>query len=59
MNIPVDLGWLEAALLAVVRATAFIVIAPPFSYNAIPLRIKGMLALGLGLAMTARVGAGL
>lgn len=58
MNIPVDLGWLEAALLAVVRATAFIVIAPPFSYNAIPLRIKGMLALGLGLAMTARVGAG-
>jgi len=58
MNIPVDMGWLEAALLAVVRATAFIVIAPPFSYNAIPLRIKGMLALGLALAMTARVGAG-
>lgn len=58
MNIPVDLGWLEAALLAVVRATAFIVIAPPFSYNAIPLRIKGMLALGLGLAMAGRVGVG-
>ncbi|MEO6530364.1 MAG: flagellar biosynthetic protein FliR [Specibacter sp.] len=55
MNIPLDLGWLEAALLAVVRVTAFIVIAPPFSYNAIPLRIKGMLALGLGLAMTSRV----
>lgn len=58
MNIPVDFGWLEAALLAVVRVTAFIVIAPPFSYNAIPLRIKGMLALGLGLAMTSRVGIG-
>ena len=58
MNIPVDPGWLEAALLAVVRATAFIVIAPPFSYNAIPLRIKGMLALGLGIAMTNRVAAG-
>lgn len=56
MNIPVDLGWLEAALLVVVRITAFIVIAPPFSYNAFPLRIKGMLALGLGLAMTSRVG---
>ncbi|MDJ0316661.1 MULTISPECIES: flagellar biosynthetic protein FliR [Arthrobacter] len=55
MNIPVELAWLEAALLAVVRATAFIVIAPPFSYNAIPLRIKGMLALGLGLAMSNRV----
>ncbi|UIK88525.1 flagellar biosynthetic protein FliR [Arthrobacter polaris] len=58
MNIPVELAWLEAALLAVVRATAFIVIAPPFSYNAIPLRIKGMLALGLGMAMTSRVAVG-
>lgn len=58
MNIPVDMAWLEAALLAVVRTTAFIVIAPPFSYNAFPLRIKGMLALGLGLAMTSRVAAG-
>ncbi len=54
MNIPVDFGWLEAALLVVVRVTAFIVIAPPFSYNAFPLRIKGMLALGLVLAMTSR-----
>lgn len=58
MNISVDFGWLEAALLAVVRATAFIVIAPPFSFNAIPLRVKGMLALGLGLAMASRVGPG-
>lgn len=58
MNISVDFGWLEAVSLAVVRATAFIVIAPPFSYNAIPLRIKGMLALGLGLAMSNRVAAG-
>ena len=58
MNITVDFGWLEAALLVVVRATAFIVIAPPFSYNAFPLRIKGMLALGLGLAMTSRVSPG-
>lgn len=58
MNISVDFGWLEAVLLTVVRVTAFIVIAPPFSYNAIPLRIKGMLALGLGLAMSSRVSAG-
>lgn len=56
MNIPVDFAWLEAALLVTVRVTAFIVIAPPFSYNAFPLRIKGMLALGLALAMTSRVG---
>ncbi|WP_186759539.1 flagellar biosynthetic protein FliR [Arthrobacter alpinus] len=55
MNIPIDLGWLEATMMAAARMTAFIVIAPPFSYNAIPLRIKGMLALGLALAMSARL----
>ncbi|WP_104086865.1 flagellar biosynthetic protein FliR [Arthrobacter sp. GMC3] len=55
MNIPIDLAWLESTMLAAVRMTAFIVIAPPFSYNAIPLRIKGMLALGLALAMSARL----
>ena len=46
MNIPIDLAWLEAVMLAGVRITAFLVIAPPFSHNAIPLRIKGMLAVG-------------
>lgn len=56
MNIPVSIDWLQACLLVVVRTTAFLVIAPPFSYNAIPLRIKAMLAVGLGLAMTARIG---
>ncbi|NVM96217.1 flagellar biosynthetic protein FliR [Arthrobacter wenxiniae] len=55
MNIPIDPAWLETCLLAAVRITAFIVIAPPFSYNAIPLRIKGMLALGLAVAMAARL----
>nr|WP_221420951.1 flagellar biosynthetic protein FliR [Conyzicola lurida] len=38
-------------MLAGVRMVAFVVIAPPFSTNAIPLRIKGMLALGLSLAV--------
>lgn len=55
MNITLDFAWLEVAMLAAVRITAFIVIAPPFSYNAIPLRIKGMLALGLALAMSAKL----
>ncbi|RAN78765.1 flagellar biosynthetic protein FliR [Bacillus sp. SRB_336] len=55
MNIPIDPAWLETCLLATVRITAFIVIAPPFSYNAIPLRVKGMLALGLAVAMAARL----
>jgi len=55
VNIPIDLAWLESTMLAAVRMTAFIVIAPPFSYNAIPLRIKGMLALGLALAVSTRL----
>jgi flagellar biosynthetic protein FliR len=49
-----NLAWIEATMLAGVRMIAFIVIAPPFSYNAIPLRIKGMLALGLALAVSPR-----
>ena len=55
MNIPLDFAWIEAVMLAAVRMTAFLVIAPPFSYNAIPLRIKGMLAIGLALAVAPRV----
>jgi flagellar biosynthetic protein FliR len=43
--------WIEAVMLAGVRMVAFVVIAPPFSSNAFPLRIKGMLALGLSLAV--------
>lgn len=55
MNIPLDFTWIEAVMLASVRMTAFIVIAPPFSYRAIPARIKAMLALGLGVAVSPRV----
>lgn len=55
MNIPLDLSWIEAVMLASVRMTAFIVIAPPFSYRAIPARIKAMLGLGLGVAVAPRV----
>ena len=54
----VPLAWLEVMMLAAVRVTAFLVIAPPFSHNAIPLRIKGMLGIGLALAVTPRLGAG-
>lgn len=45
-------------MLAAVRITAFIVIAPPFSYGAIPMRIKAMLAIGLSLAMGGAVAPG-
>ncbi|MEJ1921905.1 flagellar biosynthetic protein FliR [Microbacterium sp. KHB019] len=58
MNIPIDFAWLEATMLAAVRITAFIVIAPPFSYGGIPMRIKAMLAIGLSLAMGAAVAPG-
>lgn len=52
MNIPIDQGWLEAVMLASVRIIAFLVIAPPFAHNAIPLRIKGMLSVGIAVAVS-------
>lgn len=55
MEITLDFEWIEAVMLAGVRMIAFIVIAPPFSTNAFPLRIKGMLALGLAIAVAPRV----
>ncbi|MET0853842.1 MAG: flagellar biosynthetic protein FliR [Microterricola sp.] len=50
-----SLGWLEAVGLATVRMTAFLMIAPPFSYRAIPARVKAMLGVGLALAVSPRV----
>nr|WP_274636019.1 flagellar biosynthetic protein FliR [Microbacterium bovistercoris] len=58
MHIPVDFAWLEVTMLAAVRITAFLFIAPPFSYGAIPARIKGMLAVGLALAVSGTVAPG-
>lgn len=48
-------GWLEAVGLAAVRMTAFLIIAPPFSYKAIPARVKAMLGVALALAVSPRV----
>jgi flagellar biosynthetic protein FliR len=39
-----------------VRIVAFLVLAPPFSFSGIPLRIKGMLAVALSLVVAPRVG---
>jgi flagellar biosynthetic protein FliR len=58
MFIPVDMAWLEATMLAGVRITAFVMIAPPFSYGGIPVRIRAMLAMGLALAMSGTVAPG-
>jgi len=56
--VSIDLSWLEATMLAAVRMTAFIVIAPPFSYRAFPGRVKAMLGVGLALAVAPRVAPG-
>lgn len=58
MNIPIDLAFIEATMLAGVRMIAFIVIAPPFSTSAFPIRIKAMLAIGLAVAVSPRVTTG-
>jgi len=58
VHIPIDFAWLEATALAAVRITAFLFIAPPFSYGAIPARIKGMLGIGLALAVSGVVAPG-
>jgi len=55
MGVELDLAWLEAVMLAAVRMTAFVVIAPPFSYRAFPARVKAMLAIGLALAVSPQV----
>jgi flagellar biosynthetic protein FliR len=47
-----DAGWLEAVMLAGVRVTAFLIIAPPFSYAGFPARIKAMLGVGLAIAIS-------
>jgi flagellar biosynthetic protein FliR len=58
MFVPIDLASIEAVALASLRMVAFLVIAPPFSYNGFPAQVKGMLAIGLAVAVAPRVGAG-
>jgi flagellar biosynthetic protein FliR len=58
MSFAISASWLEAVMLAAVRMTAFVLIAPPFSYNAFPARIKAMLAIGLAIAVSPNVGHG-
>ena len=58
MSIPIDLSAIEAVALASLRMVAFLVIAPPFSYNGFPAQVKGMLAIGLAIAVAPQAGAG-
>jgi flagellar biosynthetic protein FliR len=56
MDIPLNMAFLETTMLAGVRIVAFLVLAPPFSFAGIPMRIKGMLAIALSLVVAPRVG---
>jgi flagellar biosynthetic protein FliR len=58
VEIPLDLAWTEATMLAGVRIVAFLIIAPPFSSSAIPVRVKAMLGMGLALAVSPRAASG-
>lgn len=53
-----DEVFVEAAMLAAVRITAFLVLAPPFSFSGVPLRIKGMLAVALSVLVAPRAAEG-
>jgi flagellar biosynthesis protein FliR len=55
MEFVLELAWLEAVMLAAVRMTVFVIIAPPFSFGAFPARVKAMIAIGLALAVSPRV----
>ena len=51
MDLEVPSATLAALLLATVRATGFIALAPPFNSNGIPRVVKGALALALSLVV--------
>lgn len=55
MDFRFDMNAVEAVLLAGVRIVAFLMIAPPFSYTAIPARVKAMLSVGLAIAVSPQV----
>jgi flagellar biosynthetic protein FliR len=57
MDFTMNAGWIESTALAMVRIVSFLVIAPPFSFQAFPIRIKGMLAVALAIVVAPRVAA--
>jgi flagellar biosynthesis protein FliR len=49
LNLQFDVVWFSAFLLAMVRATAWLFVAPPFNANGIPQRVKLGLAVAFAL----------
>lgn len=58
MNISLDLNWIQPVMLASVRFTVFVVLAPPFNTKAFPGSVKAMLAVGLAIAVSPRLTGG-
>lgn len=56
MSVDVPAEALVGLLLASVRIIAWLVIAPPFSHRGIPVTVKVLLGVGLGLAVTPALG---
>jgi flagellar biosynthetic protein FliR len=55
MDFRFDMSAVEAVMLAGVRIVTFLMIAPPFSYKAIPANVKAMLSVGLAIAVSPTV----
>jgi flagellar biosynthetic protein FliR len=49
VHLSLDIAWLSAFLLGMVRATAWLFVAPPFSSKSVPTKIKLGLAMALAL----------
>jgi flagellar biosynthetic protein FliR len=57
VEVSIPTGTFVAFLLAMVRCSAWLVIAPPFSSRVIPGRVKALLAAALALLVTPRIAA--
>lgn len=57
MDVTLPLAAVEVTMLTGVRVVAFLVVAPPFSGRWVPVRVKAMLAVGLGLVTAPRAAA--
>lgn len=58
MELSFDAAALEGTMLVGVRLVAFFLVAPPFSYRAVPATVKVILAMGLAIGVAPRVAAG-
>jgi flagellar biosynthetic protein FliR len=58
VSFSLDVGWLSAFLLAMVRGTAWVFVAPPFNSNNVPVKVKLGLAMSLALFVAPHFGAG-